>query len=275
MLMIADYKDFHFNRIRTYVSAITAPLQYAVSWPIDVFDWVTENVSKQQDLIKENARLRAQTLMLQGKLQQILVLEKENSQLRALLQSTAKREEAFMIAQLLAVSTKPYSSHIIIDRGENDRVFLGQPALDARGVMGQVVQVGPTTSQIMLITDVNSAVPVQVYRNGYRGIAVGTGPRHDLSMTNVSDTADVQVGDLLITSGLGMRYPEGYPVGTVVKIEQNPGDHLAKIFIKPSAHLLQSRQVLLVWQKLSEKQKVLQKAFHSAALGKKKAGSQL
>ncbi len=271
-LMIADYRDFHFSRIRTYLSVFIAPLQYTVSWPIEAFDWVTENISKQQNLIKENASLRAQTLMLQGKLQQILIIQKENSQLRALLQSTAKHKEEFTIAQLLAVSTKPYSSRVIIDKGIKDHVYLGQPALDARGVMGQIIQVGPTTSQIMLITDVNSAVPVQVYRNGLRAIVVGTGSRRYLGMINIADTADIKVGDLLITSGLGMRYPEGYPVGMVIQIEQKPGEHFAKIFVKPSAHLLQSRQILLVWQKLNKQQKALQDEFYSA-LNRKKMGS--
>lgn len=261
--MTMDYRGLHTRHLRTYLSTIVAPIQYAVSWPVEVFDWVTDNVSKQQDLLEENATLRAHAMMLQGRLQQILSLQKENTQLRALLQSTAKRKEEFTIAQMLAVSTKPHMARLVIDKGTKDNVYEGQPVLDARGIMGQIIQIGPLASQVMLITDVNSAVPVQVFRNGLRSIAIGRGSRRDMSLINVSDQADIKRGDLIVTSGLGMRYPEGYPVGTVMKVKRKNGQHFAEVIVKPSARLLQSRQVLVVWQKAQSDAKALQEDVKS------------
>lgn len=258
ILMVVDYRGLHTRYLRSGLSAVVAPIQYAVSWPVEAFDWITDNVSRQQDLIEENATLRAHVTMLQGRLQQILTLQRENTQLRALLQSTVKREEGFTVAQMLAVSTKPHMARLVIDKGKNDQVYEGQPVLDARGVMGQIVQVGPHASQVMLITDVNSAIPVQIYRNGLRAIAVGLGSRRDISLINVSDQADIKPGDILVTSGLGLRYPEGYPVGVVSKVKRKNGQHFAEVIVKPSARLLQSRQVLLVWQKSQTASQALQ-----------------
>lgn len=264
VLMTMDYRGLYTQPVRRGLSAVVAPIQYAVSWPVELFDWVTDNVSLQQKLIEENANLRAQAMMLQGRLQQVLSLQKENSQLRGLLQSTARRKESFTIAQMLAVSTEPYVARIIIDQGNRSRVYLGQPVLDARGVMGQITQVGPLTSQVMLITDVNSAIPVQVYRTGMRAIAVGTGSMRDLSLLSVSDRADIQPGDLVTTSGLGLRYPEGYPVGIVTQVERKAGQHIAQVAIQPSARLLQSRQVLLVWQKSNQQRSAMREEVSSA-----------
>lgn len=249
LIMVLDHRSYQTAQLRSVLSAAVAPLQYAVSWPVEVFDWINASVSKQQSLIEENADLRAQMLMLQAKMQKIMALQKENSQLRALLQSTAQRKENFTVASLLAVGTEPNSARVILDKGKNEGVYIGQAVLDANGVMGQVVEVGPITSQVMLITDVQSAVPVQLNRNGIRGIVVGNGPSRALALINVADISDIKTGDLLNTSGLGLHYPEGYPVGVISKIAQTPGQHFATIMVQPSARLLQSRQVLLVWQK--------------------------
>jgi len=113
--------------------------------------------------------------------------------------------------------------------------------------MGQVIEVGRFTSRVMLITDPNSAVPVQVSRNGIRAIAMGKGYSDRLELINVSNTTDIRVGDKLITSGLGLRFPVGYPVGEVSAVEHISGKQFASITITPSAHLAQSLQVLLVW----------------------------
>lgn len=263
ILMTLDYHGLYTKQLRMSVSAIVAPIQYAVSWPVEMFDWVTDNIAKQQVLIEENATLKANAIMLQGRLQQILALQKENSQLRALLQATAKRKEEFTISQMLAVTTKPHMARLVIDKGSKDHVYQGQPVVDARGVMGQIIQVGSLTSQVMLITDVNSAIPVQIYRNGLRAIAIGTGTSHEITLLNVSNQADVRNGDVIITSGLGLRYPEGYPVGIVTEVKHKRGSHFAEIIVKPSARLLQSRQVLLVWHKGSHPLDTLQEEIDS------------
>lgn len=248
-LMFFDHKDARLEELHRALSVVIAPLQYAVDWPVEAVAWLKNSISGQQALLADNANLRAENLVLQGEMQRILSLQRENEQLRELLQSSSAVGEHFTVAQLLAVSTERYVAEMVLDKGENQHVYVGQPVLDAHGVMGQVIRVGPLTSRVMLITDARSAVPVQNVRNGLRGIVTGTGDYNDLSLINIADVADVKVGDLLTSSSLGMRYPEGYPVGVVSKVIHHPGESFLQVAVTPSAHLYQSRQVLLVWQK--------------------------
>ncbi len=262
-LMVLDYQGFNTQHLRMGLSAIVAPLQYTVSWPVEIFDWLTENISRQRDLIEENTKLRVRATMLQGRLQQILALQEENSQLRAMLQSTAERKENFTIAKILAVSTKPNMARLIIDKGLKDRVYQGQPVVDAYGVMGQIVQVGPLTSQVMLLTDVNSAIPIRVFRNGLHAVAVGVGTQQMLKLINLTDQADIQKEDVLVTSSLGLRYPEGYPVGKVTAVYQESGQPFIVVKAEPSARLHQSRQVLLVWPKAAENMQAVRSEIYT------------
>lgn len=260
--MIFDHKEKQLHHLRGALSTLVAPIQYTVSWPIEVFDWVNTSIARQKALIAENANLRAQDLLLRARMQKIMSLENENSQLRSLLQSAAHINEHFTVAKLLAVSSDPYVSQVVVNQGKKQGLTQGQAVLDGSGVMGQVIDVGPLTARVMLITDVRSAVPVQVERTAMRAIAVGAGSRRELELVNVPVTADLRIGDVLTTSGLGLRYPEGYPVGVVSKIKHIPGEHFATIYLKPSAHLFQSRQVLLVWH---EAQEVYQQASQDLA----------
>jgi rod shape-determining protein MreC len=152
-----------------------------------------------------------------------------------------------LVAQLLAVATDPFVKQVVLDKGHKDKVFVGQPVLDAYGVMGQVIQVGPLTSRVLLISDSHSGVPVQVARNGVRAIAVGDAYTGKLRLMNVQHTVDIRPGDVLITSGLGQNYPEGYPVGQVTHVSKDPGLQFVTIAVEPAAHLDRSRGVLLVW----------------------------
>jgi rod shape-determining protein MreC len=152
-----------------------------------------------------------------------------------------------LVAQLLAVSNDPLTQQVTLDRGTQAGVFIGQPVLDAYGVIGQIVDVTPFTSHAMLISDSRSAIPVQNNRTGMRSVVAGTGYADQLSLLNVSVTADVAVGDVLVTSGLGGGFPFGYPVGEVASVQQNSGERFAVIGVTPRAHLDKSRQVILLW----------------------------
>ena len=247
-LIILDQKVLFFQKIRADLALALIPLQYLVSVPIKTIHWITINVTTQQQLVADNARLRAHELLLESKLQKLLVLERENAQLRTLLKSTAHVGGARMVvAQLLAVNLDPNLQQIIVDKGIRNHIYLGQPVLDAYGVLGQVIQTGLLTSKVMLISDPKSAVPVQDYRNGIRAIAFGMGSSGKLLLINIPDTSDIQKGDLFVSSGLGLHYPVGYPVGVVSELERDSSKRFETIILQPSAHLDQSQQVLMTW----------------------------
>lgn len=245
--MIANQQVSAFAHLRSQLSIIVLPLQSIVDKPIQFFHWLQTSIATQQDVLGENARLRARQLLLQAKLQRLLALEHENAQLRELLSSSSHMPGKTLVAQLLAVDTDPLSQEIIVDKGENDGTFVGQPVLDAFGVMGQIISVTPFTSRVMLVSDVRSAIPVQNNRNGVRSIVNGSGYPDQLNLLYVPVTADIHVGDMLVTSGLGGRFPSGYPVGEVSSVKRSAADRFAVVMMMPSAHVDVSRQVILLW----------------------------
>lgn len=246
-LMILDSRVAAITQVRAALSMPLVPLQYAVSWPIEFFDSLGGSISSRNVLVKENLDLKAEQLQLKAQVQRLLALELENNQLKALMSSSAEVQGKVLVAQLLAVATEPYINQVLLNKGSKDNVFIGQPVLDANGVMGQIIQVDPLTSRVLLINDPHSGVPVQVARNGIRAIAVGDAMTGQLRLMHVPQTADVRAGDMLITSGLGDHFPEGYPVGQVVSVIKDPGLQFATIAVRPAAHLDRSRGVLLVW----------------------------
>lgn len=247
--MVLDHRTQYLTKVRSFFTVVVAPLQYVVSTPIHLVNNITLSVASRQALLKENSRLKTQQLLWQAKLQTLTALQNENEQLRALLSSAAKASmERIVIAQLLAVATEPLLSEVVVDKGQHADVYVGQAVLDAKGIVGQVIQVGPLTSRVMLITDMRSAVPVQDARNGVRGIVAGQGGLTNLSLIDVPPTADIKNGDLLVSSGLGGHYPAGYPVGVVNKVKQNMGEQTETIEVEPIAQLDRNQYVLLLWQ---------------------------
>lgn len=245
--MILDQRVAALNQVRAALSMPLAPLQYLVSWPIQMFDKVRDTMSTHDALVKENLDLKATQLRLKAQVQRLLAIEIENNQLKTLMRSSAQLQGKILVAQLLAVATDPFTNQVVLDKGTRDSVYVGQPVLDANGVMGQIIQVGPLTSRVLLINDPHSGVPVQVARNGVRAIAVGDAYSGKLRLMHVQQTADVKSGDVLITSGLGEHFPEGYPVGKVLNVLKDPGLQFSIITVDPAAHLDRSRGVLLVW----------------------------
>lgn len=250
--MISDHNSSYFRRVQANASIVGLPLQYLANWPVEFFEWLGASISTQHQVLEENARLRAEHLLLQAKLQRLVAIQNENSQLRALLQSSPHVGGQFTVAQLLAVNMDPFVQKVILDKGANDKIYTGQPVLDAYGVMGQVVEANPVTSEVLLVTDPQSAISVQDGRNGVRAIAAGTG--NGLQLVNVPDTTDIQEGDLMVTSGLDQRFPQGYPMGVVKKVQRDPELRFATIDLEPSAHIDRSRMVLLVWPNLNNNQ---------------------
>jgi len=164
-----------------------------------------------------------------------------------LLNSSALVNEKVEVAELIGMDPNPFTHRILINKGERDGVVLGQPVLDARGLMGQVVELMPYTSRVLLLTDTTHSIPVQVNRNGLRAIASGTGNPERLELRHVADTADIKEGDLLVSSGLGQRFPAGYPVATVKEVIHDSGQPFAIVRAVPTAALNRSRYLLLVF----------------------------
>lgn len=246
ILMTVDHRQHHLESVRATLSLLVSPLQYLLGLPIGAGHWFGEALTSRQALQDENASLRSQQLLQNARLQKMAALEAENMRLRALLDSSSKVGERVLVAELLEVDVDPFSQEIVINKGNRDGVVAGQPIVDAEGVMGQVVHVAPFTSTAMLITDPSHAIPVEVNRTGLRAIAMGTGSAGRLEIPHLPLNADIKEGDLLVTSGLGGRFPPGYPVALVEKVERNPGQSFAEVSARPTARLEQSREVLLV-----------------------------
>jgi rod shape-determining protein MreC len=246
--MTIDHRQHHLDSLRSFLSVVVYPLQWLVDLPDTSSEWFRESLSTRRELQEENASLRTQQLMLNTQLQKLESLEAENRRLRALLDSSFQVGNRHMlIAGLLSVDMDPYRHQIEINKGSLDHLFKGQPLLDSQGVMGQLIHVGPLTATAMLITDPGHAIPVQINRTGLRTIALGTGSIDRLELPHIPTNADVRVGDLLISSGLGGRFPPGYPVAEVIDVEQDPGNTFSEVIARPRAHLDRSREVLLVW----------------------------
>lgn len=247
VLMVMDKRGNTFMHLRAALSIPLSPIQYIVSKPIQLFGKLGTAISTHDALLKENLDLKAEQLMLRAQVQRLLAIESENNQLKALVSSSANVQGKVLIAQVMAVDSDPFVHQIVLDKGGRDNVYIGQAVLDATGVMGQVIQVGPETSRVLLVSDPHSGVPVEVARNGTRSVSMGDSFTGKLHLINVPQTADIKVGDILMTSGLGQKYPAGYPLGQVINVIKDPGLQFASISVEASAHLDRSREVLLVW----------------------------
>ncbi len=198
-------------------------------------------------LTKENEELKAQQLEVNVKLLKFKALENENIRLRGLLENSFELGEQFLSAELLSVNLVPYEHTVVINKGSQFGVHKKQPALDSNGIVGQVIRSLLLSSEVMLITDPNHAIPVQVNRNGLRTIAVGSGQLDRLDLPFLPNNADILPGDLLVTSGLGGTFPRGYPVAIVDNFVAQPNKPFANIYATPHAKLDRIRELLVVW----------------------------
>ncbi len=246
--MVLDHRQHRLDDLRAALSVVVYPLQVAVDLPVAAARWGAEVLATRRRLQEENLRLRARNLLLEAQNQKLAALEAENARLRELLHAGRRVGERVLIAELLAVDLDPYRHRVVLDKGTRDGVRVGQPLVDARGVMGQVIEAGPLSAVAMLISDPGHALPVAVLRTGLRAIAYGTGDSERLLLPHLPRTADVRAGDRLVTSGLGGRFPPGYPVGTVVRVERDPDGAFTRAVARPAARLRRAREVLLVWR---------------------------
>src|SRR5690606_30087960 len=192
--------------VRRHVIDFAMPFYWLVDIPGEISRWAEDRLASKGDLQAENPADPTEVLVLKRKLQQMASLTAENTRLRQLLNSADTIEDRVLVAELIGVSPDPMKHKVMINRGAADGVYVGQPVVDAYGLVGQVVEVGRHTGRVLLITDSSHALPVQVNRNGIRLVAEGQGNLFELQLRFVSSTMDIQEGDLLVTSGLGQRF---------------------------------------------------------------------
>ncbi|MCQ4346098.1 rod shape-determining protein MreC [Pseudomonas stutzeri] len=246
-LMVVDARFDTLKPLRGQLGQVLTPLYWLAERPLRWWESVGQQFSSRDELIAENEKLKAEALLLQRRLQKLATLTEQNVRLRELLNSAALVDDEVLVGELIGIDPNPFTHRILIDKGEKDGVTLGQPVLDALGLMGQVVEVMPYTARVLLLTDTTHSIPVQVNRNGLRAIAVGTGNPEQLELRHVADTADIKEGDLLVSSGLGQRFPAGYPVATVKEVIHDSGQPFAVVRAVPTARLNRSRYLLLVF----------------------------
>src|SRR3984957_13635911 len=248
-LIIFDKRYDHLGEIRRFLSVVAYPVQIAVASPFQGWDWFRESVSSRETLRADKAKLEAELRLANFRLQRYEALEAESQRLRALRENTAGVANRFIIGNIMDLDIDAFRERVLVDKGARDGVFVGQAVLDAGGVFGQVARVGQLTSEVILVSDATHAIPVQINRNGLRTIAAGTGDMGRLKLPYLPTSADVVVGDLLVTSGLGGGFPAGYPVGRVAEVKRDPAQSLADVDVKPAAALDRSRELMFVWLK--------------------------
>lgn len=246
-VMFADSRFDYLDRLRYSLGYLTAPVYWVADTPARISYWIDDVFVSHGDLIEENERLREELLFAQRELQLLAGLATENSRLRALQEASASVDGRVLTAEIINISSSPGSRRVLINRGATDGVLEGQALLDANGLMGQVTEVLPFTSWVMLITDSRHGTPVQVNRNGERAIARGSrGDIPELELEYVPDTSDIEVGDLLVSSGLGQRFPKDYPVAEVTSVVHDRGQPFARIKARPLAQMDRTRHVMLL-----------------------------
>ena len=247
-LMVSDHHRQHAGWVRSALSVVVYPFRLAVSTlfvdaPRETVAWL----STRRTLIRESEALRQQLLVLGSRIERLQELEGENRRLRELLESSARIEDRVLVASVLGVDIDPVSSGLVLDKGTQHGIRAGQSVIDAAGILGQVDHAGPISSTVVLITDSSHALPVMLSRNGLRSVAVGGGPTGELDLAYVPKDADIEVGDLLVSSGLGGRFPAGYPAATVVRVETARAGSYAEVRLRPLANLKRAREVLVVF----------------------------
>ena len=247
LLLVIDHRNNHLDAARKAIGATVYPLRVIVDAPVSLWRWFGDTTSSLNDLKLENSRLNTQRLLTQARLQRYAALEAENTRLRTMLEATTRVRDRVRVAEIMSVSSNPFRHVLVVDKGTRDGVFDGQALIDADGVVGQIIEAGVLSSQGILISDPDHALPVEVNRNGLRTIAVGTGAFDRLDLPFLPNNADIREGDLLVTSGLGGAFPAGYPVAVVDSIIRIPQEPFAAVAAQPSAALNQVREIMLIW----------------------------
>lgn len=246
VLMFLDHRTPYLRLPKYYLEEIIYPLSIIAETPSrsvsSILNWYTEK----KELLQRIKTLEEKELYLSFETQQMAALTAENKRLRLLLQSSSKLEHDTIIAELININSDPYRHIVLLNQGARQRVQENLPVLNNLGIIGQTISVSPSSSKVILITDPHHSLPIEINRNGIRGIANGNGKLNEIEISNIAFDDDVKVGDLLVTSGLDERFPQGYPVAIVKKITVDPTGYFARIIATPTVKLDRIREVLIL-----------------------------
>ncbi len=246
VLMFMDQRGHYVPRIRSAMETVFEPVFHAVGWPSEALQALDKHSRARSELIAENEQLHQQVFKMSGSMQTLDALQRENQRFRTLLEATQGQPYRFQFAEMKRVDLDPFAHKVWIDRGASDGVVVGQAVIDGLGIVGQVENVHAHLASVRLISDPDHALPVQIIRTGLRTVAYGSGGTSYLLMPNVPLQADVSPGDKVVTSGLGDRFPAGFPVGEVEQVERDRGATFAIVYLRPFAALDRGREVLLI-----------------------------
>ncbi|CAM2983555.1 rod shape-determining protein MreC [Vibrio diazotrophicus] len=256
-LMLADSRLGAFANVRYLLNSLVAPIQYAADLPRTMFNDFYSLFSTRDQLLNSNQNLKREVMTLKSDLTLLDQYREENQRLRKLLGSEFVRDEKKVVTEVMAVDTSPYRHQVVIDKGRTDGVYEGQPVINEKGIVGQVTFVAAHNSRVLLLIDPNNAIPVQNIRNDIRVIASGNGQSDEIQLEHIPTSTDIDVGDMLVTSGLGGVYPEGYPVAYITDVDKDTRREFASIKAKPVVDFDRLRYLLLIWPNEDRQQKVL------------------
>lgn len=256
-LMLADSRLGAFANVRYLLNSLVAPIQYAADLPRTMFNDFYSLFSTRDQLMSSNQNLKREVMTLKSDLTLLDQYREENQRLRKLLGSEFVRDEKKVVTEVMAVNTSPYSHQVVIDKGRTDGVYEGQPVINEKGIVGQVTFVAAHNSRVLLLIDPNNAIPVQNIRNDIRVIASGNGQSDEIQLEHIPTSTDIDVNDMLVTSGLGGVYPEGYPVAYITDVDKDTRREFASIKAKPVVDFDRLRYLLLIWPNEDRQQKVL------------------
>lgn len=245
-VMVADARFKSLPALRAIVATLAQPLQIAASTPGQLFRRASDFFVTQSRLQTENEKLRKDILSQAEQLQRLRLLDSEVTSLRRALKAQQQFPESAEMVEIIHTGRNPFSRRVVVDKGSQDSIQAGQAVIDADGVVGQVTRVFPLTSEITLLTDKNQAIPIMVSRNGLRAVVFGNGQESTLNLPFVPTNADIQNGDLLVTSGIDGTYPPGLAVAKVTNIERDATYVFAKITCTPLAKVDHDRHVLVL-----------------------------
>ena len=246
--MVLDYRGSRLLPVRTALRVFVYPVQYAVDLPYRVVHSTKNFFTQHEKLSTDNSELRALVGVYAARDQKYHSIARENQRLRTQLGATSAVREKFTLAEILSVSSSPFSKTVVINKGTDEGLFVGQVALADNNIYGQVKSVTPSSAVIMQLTDVKHAIHVRNTRTGYGALAVGTGKINQIEIKNVETSMDVQTGDVFVSSGLGQLYPPDFPVAVISSVAYNPGDSFMRVMAHSLADFSKTREILMIWR---------------------------